>query len=115
MHPFLLIAEKEFEDIKQPLDELSSKSLGLPSCSFPEAPPFTARDDPYTLMNPAGTVCTSGEQTEHCQSLSRNPADSRTPIRPSLSLPLVSQRVGQQESETGDTPEERYVRTSLLF
>ena len=105
-------AEKDFEDIKKPLDQMSAKSLGLASCEFPS---FTAGEDPYTLMNPAGAVCASEEQAANCQSLRGNVPGSHTPIRPSLSLPLVSMRVGRQEPETGDTPEERYVRRSLLI
>ena len=102
-------ADKDFEDIKKPLNQVITCGLG------PEVPPFTAGEDAYTIMNPAGAACVSKEQAKHDQSPPRNPAGSRTPISSRLSLPLVSQRVDQQESERGDALNERYVRTSLLF
>ena len=95
-------ADKDFE-----------KPLSLTTCTLgPKRSSFPTGEEAYTLMNPAGAACISKGQASHDHSPHRISAGSHTPIGSRHSLPLVSQRVGQQESESGNAPEERYVRTS---
>lgn len=89
---------------------------------FATLPRVPSGEDAYTIMNSAAAAAAAKEQS--CNSLPRNgdvslsttgAGDDHSSLRPSLSLPLVSQRLTRQESEpSGDTPEERYVRRSLL-
>lgn len=86
---------------------------------FTNLPRVPSGEDAYTIMNSAAAAAAAAAAKEQsCNSLPRNGALSlsttHSPLRPSLSLQLVSQRLTRQESETGDTPEERYVRRSLL-
>ena len=110
-------------DCKILKDDTPSKAdlgISLPTdYIFPiSGPTLTPGEDAYTLMNPAGTLTSSMEQNHHgasSKSTENLPLDgipSHVRIRPSYSLPLEG--IAGNISGDNGTPEERYVRHSLL-
>lgn len=114
--------EKEFEEMRNSLaEQVAFLDKDVDTLLTAPLPRASSGEDPYMLMNPAHAVASKEMDHNSCQSFPRNGGDilnhqstGHSQIRPSLSLPLVSQRLSRQESEMGDTPEERYVRRSLL-